>query len=60
MVMAHNDLTQGVAHGGHILFENHEIARTDGATPVIHSYPVQTRRMVELDPIVTPSVFGFC
>ena len=26
MTMAHGDLTQGTAHGGHIIFNNHEIA----------------------------------
>ena len=38
--MVHGDLTQGIAHGGHILLGNHEIAQTDGAMPVIRSYPV--------------------
>ena len=38
--LAHGSLAQGMAHGGHILLENHEIARTNGATPIIRSYPV--------------------
>ena len=52
MAMSHSDLTQGMAHGGHTLFGNHEIARTDGATPVTRSYPVQARRVAELDPTI--------
>ena len=50
--MAHGDLTQGMARGGHILLGNHEIIRTDGATPVIRSYPVQARRVAKLDPTI--------
>jgi hypothetical protein len=42
MTMAHGDLPRGMAHGGHILLGNHEIARTSGATPVTSSCLVQT------------------
>ena len=47
--MAHGDLTQGMARGGHIIFENHGIVQTNGATPIIRPYPIQTRRMAKLD-----------
>ena len=48
--MAHGDLTQGMANGGHILFGNHEITQTDTAIPITHPYPVQTRHVAEMDP----------
>ena len=48
--MAHGDLTQGMAHGGHILLGNHEITQTDREMPVIRSYPVQAHRTAKLDP----------
>jgi hypothetical protein len=38
--MAHGELARGMARGGHILLGNHEIARTNGSTPVTSSYPV--------------------
>ena len=38
--MAHGELAQGMAYGGHILLGNHEIARTNGSKPVIGHYPV--------------------
>jgi hypothetical protein len=50
--VAHDDLTQGMAHGGHVLLGNHEIARTSETTPVTGSYLIQTRHVLELDPIV--------
>jgi hypothetical protein len=40
MAMAHGNLTRGMACGGHIPAGNHEITRTDGATPVTSSYSV--------------------
>ena len=49
--MAHGDLTQGMDCGGPTLFGNHKITRTDGATPVICSYPVQAHRVEKLDPM---------
>ena len=50
--MAHGDLTQGMARGGHILLGNHEIVQTDGAMPVFRSYHVQTHRAAKLDPMM--------
>ena len=50
--MAHGELAQGMAYGGHILLGNHEIARTNGSTPIIGFYPVQTRHVEKLDPMV--------
>jgi hypothetical protein len=49
--MAHGDLAQGMARGGHIPLGDHEITRTSGATPVTGSYPVLARRMAKLDPM---------
>ena len=51
-VMAHVDLARGMAHGGHILLGNLEIAQTNGTTLVIGSYPIWTRHVVELGPII--------
>jgi hypothetical protein len=46
--MTHGGLAQGTACDGHILLGNHEITRTNGATPVVNFYPVQTRREAKL------------
>ena len=32
--MAHGDLAQGMAYGGHILLGNHEITQTNGSMPI--------------------------
>jgi hypothetical protein len=49
MAAACGDLAQGMARGGHIPAVNYKITRTDRATPVTSSYPVQARRVAELD-----------
>jgi hypothetical protein len=49
MAVTHGDLAQGMACGGHIPVGNHKITRTNGATPVTNSYPVQACRMAKLD-----------
>jgi hypothetical protein len=49
MAAACGDLARGMARSGHIPAGNYEITRTDGATPVTSSYPVQARRVAELD-----------
>jgi hypothetical protein len=38
--MAHGELAQGMARGGHILLGYHEIARTNGSMSVTGFYPV--------------------
>jgi hypothetical protein len=50
----HGKLTRGMARGGHILLGNHEIAHTNGSTPIVGSYPVQTYRVGKLDSTVEP------
>jgi hypothetical protein len=50
--MAHGDLARGMTHDGHILLENHEIARTGRATPDTSSCQVQTSCMEKLDPTI--------
>ena len=52
MAMAHGNLGRGIDSGGHIPAGNHEITRTNRATPVTSSYPVQACRMAELDIMV--------
>ena len=41
--VAHGYLARGMAHGGHVLLGNREIARASGTTPVTNSYPVMAR-----------------
>ena len=52
--MVHGELARGMAHGGRILLGNHEIARTNGSTPIFSYCTVQTRHMGKLDSTVEP------
>jgi hypothetical protein len=47
--MAYGGLTQGMAHGGHILLGNHEVFHTNGSTPITNFYLVQANHVGSLD-----------
>ena len=50
--MAHDELTHGIALGGHILLANHGFARVDGLTPIAGFYPGQALHAGSPDPTV--------
>jgi len=52
--MAHGELTHGMALGGHILWGNNEIIRTNGLMHITGFYPVQAHRVGSLDPMAEP------
>ena len=52
--VAHGELPRGMARGGHILLGDHEIARTNGSTPIISFYSIQANHVRSLGPEFEP------